>query len=141
MPRILTYNGYGDRTITVDLDYRADPMWVQNSIIMFTHVSLGLPLVVEAMIKPDGEIVVRNYQWSNKQENTYWHCDDYVFREKEDGRLVLTDAQIASIWRLWANEHPFRQIHDNGVGGTLQRLTGISLSEAERYLSRMPFLA
>jgi hypothetical protein len=136
MARMLRYQGYCWQTIEVDLDTRANPMHVQGSIIMSAGVAVGLPLVVEAEIRPDGEIVTRCYEWARGyQPNPYWHVAEITQDDVRRRWLVLTEAQRATIWRLWAAKHPYREIHDNGVGATLLRITGQSLDEAAaRYL-------
>src|SRR3990167_8133871 len=132
--RMLRYTGYCNQVIEVDLDTRPDPIHVRGSIIMAAQVAVGLPLRIEAEIRPEGEIVVRGYDWSGS-ENPYWHCAEYTIADVAAGQLVLTPAQRATIWRLWAGKHPFRSVNDNGVGRSLLLLTGESLDDAaQKYL-------
>ena len=127
----LTYHGDG-QSVSVNLDHRADPMHVQGSIIMSAGVAVGLPLLVEAEIRPDGEVVVRCYEWAPQGTNPYWHCNEDLLRSCG---TVPTDAQCATIWRMWAGRHPFRSVHGNGVGASLLRLTGLRAEDASaRYL-------
>lgn len=139
---MLTFTGRDGKTITIDLEHRAEPMHEQGSIIMSTQVVLEMPLRVQAMITPDGRIVTRAYQWTGSA-NTYWHVDSITIDDVKKGYLTLTDAQCATIWQLWAGTHPYRKQHGNGVGATLQALTGQTLQEAsKKYLNnKIPALA
>ena len=111
-----------------------------GSLIMSAQVAVGLPLVVQAEIRPDGQIVTRCYEWQ-RTDNTYWHIAEFDETEIEEGRFVLSRAQRESIVRLWAGEHGYRKEHANGVGASLLRAANVDHAGMAKILGHMPALA
>ena len=126
--------------IHIDTDQRdKNPCGPQGSMECRVHPVFGLPLVLEILITPNGEIIHRGYEWDNSRgyTNTYLHISEYS--ELIWGKVIPTKEMTKTLSGLFSGRIKIDGLKI-AVGTMLQNLCPIDLEEEEKRIGKKIYL-
>jgi hypothetical protein len=110
----ITYVGHNGETHTLPIgrDHKVKREGACLDVCLERAVAIDCPLVVQILIRTDGEIVLWNTEWRPGADNTYWHFSAGTTADRK-----LTDQQREALERMWLG---IINLPGN-LGGTLGR--------------------